>query len=262
MTNILEVGVRHLVDPRLSADEDDVTNQLSRGMNALVLKVACTGAIRRGHILCAIVDNLLLCVPETTRPHSLPPECAMPLSRLLLKLLREEKARGPGAAFRMPNVDSMRAISVLHSFFSSHPATPPADDTPYCSAKTFLAQLMEALGPEEVVRIADILKIPQTSFLNRLVNRLSGGVAGAAIGTNKLNGGATEQRDKRRDIHTRILSIIDRITVVSGYGCNNKCRFWRYTVTQVMDCVLCMMFFHCSHETRSCPFVSSTHCSR
>lgn len=235
MCSILEVGVRHLVDPRLNSGKDDVTTQLSKGMNALILKVACTGAIRRGHVLCAIVDNLLLCVPEKTQPHSLPPECAMPLSRLLLKLLREEKVRGPGAAFRMPNVDSMRAISVLHSFFNSHPATPPADDTPYCSAKTFLAQLMDALGTDEVVRIAGILKIPQTSFFSRLVNRLSGGAPGASIGTIALRTERTSEQmeGERPDIRERIVAIIDRITVVSVVSTSR----WGVTVSNCDECL-------------------------
>ncbi|CAE7784678.1 msps, partial [Symbiodinium microadriaticum] len=136
----------------------------------------------------------------------------MPLSRLLLKLLREEMARGPGIAFHMPNVDSMRAISVLNTFFNAHPATPPADDTPYCSAKTFLAQLMEALGVAEVQRIAGLLKIPQTSFLCRLINRMSGGVAGAVLEAATDKERAVAVAGVRDDVRERIVGIIDRIT--------------------------------------------------
>ena len=86
---ILESGVRHLVDPRLSSSgsEDDlVPKQVAKGLNALVLKVACTAAIKPGLVMCAIVDNLMLCIPEKKHKKALPSECAKPLSRLLLKV--------------------------------------------------------------------------------------------------------------------------------------------------------------------------------
>jgi hypothetical protein len=66
--SIIEEGVRHLVDPRLiSSADDEITKQLSKGLNALVLKVACTGAIKPGLVMCAIVDNLMLCIPEKSQ---------------------------------------------------------------------------------------------------------------------------------------------------------------------------------------------------
>jgi hypothetical protein len=132
-----------------------------------------------------------------------------------LQLLREEMARGPGSAFRMPNVDSMRALSVLNTFFNNHPASPPADDTPYCSAKTFLAQMLEALGVQELLRICSILKIPEASFLIRLVYRMTGGAASGNNTTTASGSSMFSSAPSGEDLKEKIVSIIDRITSVS-----------------------------------------------
>ena len=55
--------------------------------------------------------------------------------------MTEERSRGGDSAYRSPNVDSLRLISVLNAFFNSHPATSPSQKTPYCCAKTLLSQV-------------------------------------------------------------------------------------------------------------------------
>ena len=68
---MLEVCVRNLVDPRLSSIMDSsikeitiIQNQISKGLNAVILKLSCSEKIRSGILMCAILDNLLLCIPE------------------------------------------------------------------------------------------------------------------------------------------------------------------------------------------------------
>lgn len=55
--------------------------------------------------------------------------------------MSDERSRGDDSAYRSPNVDSLRLISVLNAFFNSHPATSPSEQTPYCCAKTLLSQV-------------------------------------------------------------------------------------------------------------------------
>jgi hypothetical protein len=81
--------------------------------------------------------------------------------------MSEEQARGESDAYRSPNVDALRLVSVLNSFFNSHPASSPVETTPYCCAKTLLSQLLTCLGTEEIFKIFKTLKISNSSFISR-----------------------------------------------------------------------------------------------
>lgn len=69
---MIEECVRNLVDPRLvSSNESSLTkeksivqNQISKGLNAIILKLSCSENIRSGMLMHAIIENLLLCIPE------------------------------------------------------------------------------------------------------------------------------------------------------------------------------------------------------
>mmetsp|Transcript_14415 Transcript_14415/g.21637 ORF Transcript_14415/g.21637 Transcript_14415/m.21637 type:complete len:2162 (-) Transcript_14415:214-6699(-) len=204
---VIEEAVRHLVDPRLSSveaagDEIDLARQLSSGLTAVVLKVVKSPYIKQGTVMCAIINNLMLCIEDKPHSRPLPSGCTRPLSRLLLKLLDAEAGRGADAAFRMPNVDCMRLVSVLNTFFNEHPASPPQDETPYCCAKTVLAEMIKALGILEVLRITKILKIPPTSFLRRLIDR---------IDVDSNCGRGLPESSVAPDLSAKIVAIVDRI---------------------------------------------------
>jgi hypothetical protein len=87
--------------------------------------------------------------------------------------MTEEQARGQSDAYRSPHVDALRLVAVLNSFFNSHPASSPVETTPYCCAKTLLAQLISSLGSEEIFKIFKTLKISNSSFISRSVTTSS-----------------------------------------------------------------------------------------
>jgi hypothetical protein len=102
-------------------------------------------------------------------------KCIPPLSKVLLQLMSHERSRGQegggrgggGGAYRSPHVDTMRLVAVLNSFFNSHPANSPSETAPYSCAKTLLAQLLDCLGIDEVMKIMKTLKISPQSFIYR-----------------------------------------------------------------------------------------------
>ena len=179
VTEMLSTGIRWLVDTRFFPSEGSslapkVEQDLSQALNAFLIKIGSSRPFKNGVVICSIIDVLSECVEEKPQvDNSLPSACAKPLSRLLLKVLSNEASRGSTKAFHLPNVDTMRVMSVLHSFFNSHPSTVPNNDIPYCCAKTVLGQLIEALGSSEIDRLCAVLKIPQTAFVYQLSKRLA-----------------------------------------------------------------------------------------
>ena len=171
-------GIKWLVDTRFFPSEGSslapkVEQDLAKALNAFLIKIGSSRPFKNGVVICAVIDVLSLCIKERELETSLSPSCAKPLSRLLLKVLSNEASRGSTKAFHLPNVDTMRLMSVLHSFFNSHPSTVPSNDIPYCCAKTVFAQLIDALGSSEIDRLCQVLKIPDTAFIYRLSKRLS-----------------------------------------------------------------------------------------
>jgi hypothetical protein len=118
---------------------------LAKALNAFLIKIGSSRPFKNGVVICSIINVLSLCIKERKIDTSLSSACAKPLSRLLLKVLSNEASRGSTKAFHLPNVDTMRLMSVLHSFFNSHPSTVPSNDVPYCCAKTVFAQLIAFL---------------------------------------------------------------------------------------------------------------------
>jgi hypothetical protein len=178
VTDMLRTGIKWLVDPRFFPSEGSslapkVEQDLSKALNAFLIKIGSSRPFKNGVVICSVVDVLSLCIEERDVENALSPACAKPLSRLLLKVLSCEASRGSTKAFHLPNVDTMRVMSVLHSFFNSHPSTVPSNDVPYCCAKTVFAQLIEALGSSEIDRLCQVLKIPETAFIYRLSKRLA-----------------------------------------------------------------------------------------
>jgi hypothetical protein len=188
--HLLESSVRYLLDPRLVSSSEgeglsEIQNSLSKGLSAIVLKLSRNNTVPPGVMMCAIIETLLLCIPEKnhsvdslSRIFSLPPptlqrslsvKCIRPLSRLLLQLMSNERSRGEGSAYRSPNVDAMRLVAVLNTFFNSHPASSPSETTPYSCAKTLLSQLIDCLGIDAVTKIMKALKISSESFLSRFL---------------------------------------------------------------------------------------------
>jgi hypothetical protein len=178
------------LDPRLVSSSEgeglsEIQNSLSKGLSAIVLKLSRNNTVPPGVMMCAIIETLLLCIPEKnhsvdslSRIFSLPPptlqrslsvKCIRPLSRLLLQLMSNERSRGEGSAYRSPNVDAMRLVAVLNTFFNSHPASSPSETTPYSCAKTLLSQLIDCLGIDAVTKIMKALKISSESFLSRFL---------------------------------------------------------------------------------------------
>ena len=207
VTQMVSTGIKYLVDvlyfptegsSLAPKDEQD----LSRGLNAFLLKIGSSKPIKNGVVICSIIDVLSLCIEEKNISNARPVACAKPLSRLLLKVLSNEASRGTTKAFHLPNVDAMRLMAVLHSFFNSHPSTVPSNDVPYCCAKTVLFQLIEALGAQEIDRLCNILKISETSFLYRLFKRLS----------SKSEVTESEQSRKPQELIPSIVEMIDSVT--------------------------------------------------
>jgi hypothetical protein len=64
---MVETCVRYLLDSRLVAPSEakpEIQQQLSKGLSAVILKLSSSETVRSGVMMCAILDNLLLCIPE------------------------------------------------------------------------------------------------------------------------------------------------------------------------------------------------------
>jgi hypothetical protein len=74
---MVESCVRYLLEPRLepqsgsSEEKTEIQNQLSKGLSAVILKLSSSETVRSGVMMCAILDNLLLCIPEKNSTVSL-----------------------------------------------------------------------------------------------------------------------------------------------------------------------------------------------
>lgn len=124
----------------------------------------------------AVLQPLFQCISEvnheivgdsTVTKRLLPRTCSKPLSKLLLKVLSDE-CKQPRAFLRLSVDERSSMLLALHKFFSGHPAEVPSDDTPFCAAKTVLAQLVKSIGAASILMtLQESLSIPPSSFVCR-----------------------------------------------------------------------------------------------
>jgi hypothetical protein len=91
---LLESAVRYLMDPRLNSASggqqqqeglSEIQSSLSKGLTALIFKLSSQETVPPGVMMCAIIETLLLCIPE--KNHSVCSFSSPLLSCLLLMSL-------------------------------------------------------------------------------------------------------------------------------------------------------------------------------
>ena len=183
MTEVIAVCARSIVDERLhrkhSIDSvNDAHKLIIRAINLILLKF--TETANAGLLFCALLRVFTLCIPEMDRSNdtidaglllNLPPESTKVVVRLFVRLLNMElKSSAP---FSLPSVSLPRILHALNDFFTCHPIK-FEDDTPFCAAKTLVAQVVSALGADSVLKIMRTQNISQDNFLTKMVARLGG----------------------------------------------------------------------------------------
>ena len=91
--------------------------------------------------------------------------CSLNVIRLLVKVLNEEMKRAQ--PFSHPSVDIKRLLLAIDSFFCKHPVALSGDDTPFCSTKTLLSQIVSTLGGQVVLNLYQSMDIGSTAFVYR-----------------------------------------------------------------------------------------------
>lgn len=153
----------------------EACEQIQRVLLVVLSKTAEEAGTAR--IVSVIIQTIFQCIAEVdhssvgdtvTSRRSLPVHCAKPLSKLLLKVLSDEcKKLKP---FQFTDGDMNLVLNSLHKFFSGHPMQIPGNDTPFCAAKTVLAQLVKAIGaPSLLATLQQTLRISSTSFICRFI---------------------------------------------------------------------------------------------
>ncbi len=155
----------------------DAASEACENIRRVLLLILSKTAEEAGtvRIIAATLQALFQCIVEVD--HSvlgdsaatrcvLPERCAKPLSKLLLKVLTDEH-RQP-KPFQFNGTDINQVLRALHQFFSRHPTEMPANNTPFCAAKTVLVQIVKALGaPQLIITLQQTLDIPASAFICR-----------------------------------------------------------------------------------------------
>lgn len=183
MTEVIAICARSIVDDRLHKKHpiesvNDAHKLIIRALNLILLKF--TETANAGLLFCALLRVFTLCIPEMDRSNdtidaglllSLPSESTKVVVRLFVRLLNMEiKSAAP---FSLPSVSVPRILHALNDFFSCHPVK-FEDDTPFCAAKTLVAQMVSALGADAILKMMRTHNISQDNFLAKMVARLGG----------------------------------------------------------------------------------------
>ena len=169
---VLSISHDKLTKTSLGADAKEASEQMHRVLLLIMAKAAQEAGVAR--MVNAVVQSLFQCISEvdhaslgtsTVTRRVLPPRCAKPLSKLLLKVLSDE-CRQHRPFVRLPTSDVSSMLLGLHMFFSNHPGDLKGDDTPYCAAKTVLSQLVKSIGaPSILMTLQQSLDIQPSSFI-------------------------------------------------------------------------------------------------
>ena len=151
----------------------EACEQIQRVLLVILSKTAEEAGTAR--ITSVIIQTVFQCITEVdhssvgdtvTSRRSLPAHCAKPLSKLLLKVLSDECKKSQPYHFSEGDINLL--LNSLHKFFSGHPMQIPGNDTPFCAAKTVLAQLVKAIGaPSIMSALQQTLRISPSSFICR-----------------------------------------------------------------------------------------------
>lgn len=219
LSELLAECLTRIVDSRLTnsgldKDSSEVAQQMVRALNLILIK-AGTGS-PTGTSLSALLHVLYSCIQDLGPEHKpLPPLCAKPASRLLVKVMNDEVKKSD--PFTLPSVNLKKLLLEIHQFFAKHPTnTTNGDDTPFCAAKTLLSQIVNVRGGQDILNVFMAVEVPPSSFAFRLAARLAN-IALPDISNNPSSSGLTgvpfnSLSSASGDLNDKVVSLIDEIT--------------------------------------------------
>lgn len=223
--SVLAISHEKITGTNSAPDVKEACEQMHRVLLLIMARTAQEAGTAR--MVSAVMQSLFQCIEEvdhasvgksTVTRRLLPRRCSKPLSKLLLKVLSDE-CRQARPFVSLPAGDVSLMLGSLHRFFSGHPAEVTKDDTPFCAAKTVLAQLVKSVGAASILMtLQESLNIPPASFVCRLTAKLGHGDAvpkasageevHASVSGDDLNG----LSNVSPELHATLVSIIDELT--------------------------------------------------